>query len=112
MITPQCHEFASIFALLCYEFRFSLTSVAIFNEARLGRAMVTKKIEQGWVKAEMQINLENPAEALEILREIDADAKESKTWRLAAEAKTIQARQSNNDKRLSSKRPFHITKTH
>ena len=62
--------------------------------------MVTKKIEQGWVKAEMQINLENPAEALEILREIDADAKESKTWRLAAEAKTIQARQSNNDKRL------------
>ena len=61
---------------------------------------MTKKIEQGWVKAEMQINLENPAEALEILREIDADAKESKTWRLAAEAKTIQARQSNNDKRL------------
>ena len=62
--------------------------------------MVTKKIEQGWVKAEMQINLGNPDEALEILREIDADAKEPKTWRLAAEAKTVQARQSNNDKRL------------
>ena len=62
--------------------------------------MVTKKIEQGWVKAEMQINLGNPEEALEILREIDADAKEPKTWRLAAEAKTVQARQSNNDKRL------------
>ena len=62
--------------------------------------MVTKKIEQGWVKAEMQINLGNPQEALEILREIDADAKEPKTWRLAAEAKTVQARQSNNDKRL------------
>ena len=46
--------------------------------------MVTKKIEQGWVKAEMQINLGNPDEALEILREIDADAKEPKTWRLAA----------------------------
>ena len=100
MIASQYHEFVPIFTPLCSEFRFSLTSVAIFNEARLGRAMVTKKIEQGWVKAEMQINLENPAEALEILREIDADAKESKTWRLAAEAKTIQARQSNNDKRL------------
>ena len=61
---------------------------------------MTKKIEQGWVKAEMQINLGNPEEALEILREIDADAKEPKTWRLAAEAKTVQARQSNNDKRL------------
>jgi cyclophilin family peptidyl-prolyl cis-trans isomerase len=75
-------------------------SVAVFNETRLGRTMVTKKIEQGWVKAELQIKLEKPAEALEILREIDADAKQSKTWRLAAEAKTLQARQSNNDKRL------------
>ena len=62
--------------------------------------MVSKKIEQGWVKAEMQIKLEKPMEALEILREIDVDAKQSKTWRLAAEAKTIQARQAKNDKRL------------
>ncbi len=85
---------------MCTIFWFIQTSVAVFNETRLGSAMVTKKIEQGWVKAEMQINLENPVEALEILREIDVDAKESKTWRLAAEAKTIQARQSNNDKRL------------
>ena len=81
-------------------FLFSLISVAVFNETRLGRTMVTKKIEDGWVKAELQIKLEKPAEALEILREIDADAKQSKTWRLAAEAKTLQARQSNNDKRL------------
>ena len=62
--------------------------------------MVSKKIEQGWLKAEMQIKLEKPMEALEILREIDVDAKQPKTWRLAAEAKTIQARQAKNDKRL------------
>tara|TARA_B110000438_G_scaffold294642_1_gene336380 strand:- start:1939 stop:2934 length:996 start_codon:yes stop_codon:yes gene_type:complete len=62
--------------------------------------MVSKKIEQGWLKAEMQIKMENPAEALEILRETDVEAKESKTWKLAGEAKAIQARQSGNDKRL------------
>ena len=62
--------------------------------------MVSKKIEQGWLKAEMQIKMENPAEALEILRETDVEAKESKTWKLAGEAKVIQARQSGNDKRL------------
>ena len=62
--------------------------------------MASKKIEQGWLKAEMQIKLENPEEALEILREADVEASEPKTWRLAAEAKSIQARQSNNDKKL------------
>ena len=62
--------------------------------------MVSKKIEQGWLKAEMQIKLENPAEALEILREADVDATKPKTWRLAGEAKAMQARQANNDKRL------------
>ena len=61
---------------------------------------MSKKIEEGWTKAEMQIKLENPVEALEILREIDVDAKNSKTWRLAAEAKAIQARQSNNNRAL------------
>jgi cyclophilin family peptidyl-prolyl cis-trans isomerase len=62
--------------------------------------MVSKKIEQGWLMAEKQIKLENPVEALEILRETDVDATEPKTWRLAGEAKTMQARQSDNDKRL------------
>jgi peptidyl-prolyl cis-trans isomerase B (cyclophilin B) len=62
--------------------------------------MVSKKIEQGWEKAEIQIKQENPVKALEILRTADADATESKTWRLAGEAKAMQARQSNNDKRL------------
>ena len=62
--------------------------------------MPSKKIEQGWLKAEMQIQLENPLEALGILRESDADATQSKTWRLAGEAKALQARQSGNDKRL------------
>ena len=62
--------------------------------------MASEKIEQGWVKAEKQIRLENPAEALEILREIDVDAKESKTWRLAGDAKAMQARQSGNSRKL------------
>ena len=62
--------------------------------------MVSKKTEDGWLKAEMQIKLEKPEEALEILRDIDTDAKHSKTWRLAGEAKAIQARSSNNSKRL------------
>jgi len=62
--------------------------------------MPSKKIEQGWLKAEMQIQLDNPEEALEILRETDVDATQSKTWRLAGEAKALQARQSGNDKRL------------
>ena len=68
----------------CEVFRIYLTSVAVLNETRLGRFMVSKKIEQGWEKAEAQLDLENPVEALEILREIDADATHSKTWRLAA----------------------------
>ena len=62
--------------------------------------MPSKKIEQGWLKAEMQIQLENPQEALDILREADVDATQSKTWRLAGEAKALQARQSGNDKKL------------
>jgi len=61
--------------------------------------MVSKKIEEGWLKAEIQIKQENPEKALEILRKIDADAAESKTWRLAGEAKAMQARQSGNDKK-------------
>ena len=84
----------------CDVFRIYLTSVAVLNETRLGGFMVSKKIEQGWEKAEAQLDLENPVEALEILREIDADATHSKTWRLAAEAKVVQARQSNNNKGL------------
>ena len=62
--------------------------------------MPSKKIEQGWLKAEMQIQQDNPQEALDILREADVDATQSKTWRLAGEAKALQARQSGNDKRL------------
>ena len=62
--------------------------------------MVSKKIEEGWLKAEMQIKLEKPEEALKILREIDSEATQSKTWRLAGDAKAIQARQSNNSKHL------------
>ena len=62
--------------------------------------MPSKKIEYGWLKAEMQIQLENPQEALDILREADVDATQSKTWRLAGEAKALQARQSGNDKKL------------
>ena len=61
--------------------------------------MVSKKIEEGWLKAEIQIKQENPEKALEILRKIDADAAESKTWRLAGEAKAMQARQSGNEKK-------------
>ena len=62
--------------------------------------MPSKKIEQGWLKAEIQIQQDNPQEALDILREADVDATQSKTWRLAGEAKALQARQSGNDKRL------------
>ena len=62
--------------------------------------MPSKKIEQGWSKAETQIQQGNPQEALEILREADADATQSKTWRLAGEAKALQARQTGNNKRL------------
>lgn len=62
--------------------------------------MVSKKIEQGWLEAEKQMKLENPIGALEVLRKADADAGESKTWRLAGEAKVMLARLSNNDKRL------------
>ena len=62
--------------------------------------MPSKKIEYGWLKAEMQIQQDNPQEALDILREADVDATQSKTWRLAGEAKALQARQSGNDKRL------------
>ena len=62
--------------------------------------MPSKKIEYGWLEAEMQIQQDNPQEALDILREADADATQSKTWRLAGEAKALQARQSGNDKRL------------
>ena len=54
--------------------------------------MPSKKIEQGWLKAEIQLQSDNPKEALAILREADADATESKTWRLAGEAKALQAR--------------------
>ena len=76
------------------------SSVAVLNEARLGGLMPSKKIEQGWLKAEMQLQQDNPEEALKILRESDADATESKTWRLAGEAKAMQARQGGNNKRL------------
>ena len=62
--------------------------------------MPSKKIEQGWLKAEIQLQSNNPKEALAILRESDADATESKTWRLAGEAKALQARQEGNNKRL------------
>ena len=62
--------------------------------------MPSKKIEQGWSKAEIQIQQHNPKEALAILRESDADATNSKTWRLAGEAKALQARQEGNNKRL------------
>ena len=62
--------------------------------------MPSKKIEQGWLKAEIQLQSNNPKEALAILREADADATESKTWRLAGEAKALQARQEGNNKRL------------
>ena len=62
--------------------------------------MPSKKIEQGWSKAEIQIQQDNPQEALKILRESDADATQSKTWRLAGEAKALQARQEGNNKRL------------
>lgn len=83
---------------VCFE--YSSPSAAVLNETRLGGTMVSKKIEQGWEKAEIQIKQENPVKALEILRTADADATESKTWRLAAEAKAMHARQSNNDKRM------------
>ena len=82
------------------DFRSWLPSAAVLKETGLGRRMVSKKIEQGWVKAENEIKAENPVKALEILRTADADATESKTWRLAGEAKAMQARQSGNDKRL------------
>jgi len=75
-------------------------SVAVLNESRLGEPMPSKKIEQGWLKAEMQIQSGNPQEALEILREADADATQPKTWRLAGEAKAVQARKEGNSKRL------------
>ena len=83
---------------VCFE--YSSPSAAVLNETRLGGTMVSKKIEQGWEKAEIQIKQENPVKALEILRTADADATESKTWRLATEAKAMHARQSNNDKRM------------
>ena len=76
------------------------SSVAVLNEARLGGLMPSKKIEQGWLKAEKQIQQNNPQEALDILRETDADASNSKTWRLAGEAKALQARQGGNNKKL------------
>ena len=75
-------------------------SAAVLNETGLGGPMPSKKMEQGWLKAEMQIKQDNPEEALEILREVDADATDPKTWRLAGEAKAIQARQAGNSKRL------------
>ena len=62
--------------------------------------MASKKIEEGWVKAESLIKEEKAEEALELLREIDVDASEPKTWRLAADAKVQLAHQSGNDKRL------------
>ena len=62
--------------------------------------MPSKKIEQGWSKAETQIQQGNPQEALEILREADADATQPKTWRLAGEAKALQARLEGNSKKL------------
>jgi cyclophilin family peptidyl-prolyl cis-trans isomerase len=76
------------------------SSVAVLNEARLGGPMPSKKIEQGWLKAEKQIQQNNPQEALDILRETDADAANSKTYRLAGEAKALQARQAGNNKKL------------
>tara|TARA_B110000014_G_C20073646_1_gene560215 strand:+ start:101 stop:1216 length:1116 start_codon:yes stop_codon:yes gene_type:complete len=62
--------------------------------------MASKKVEEGWAKAESLIKAEKFEEALELLREVDVDASESKTWRLAAEAKAQLARKSGNDKRL------------
>ena len=62
--------------------------------------MASKKIEEGWAKVESLIKEEKLEEALEMLREVDVDASESKTWRLAADAKAQLARKSGNDKRL------------
>ena len=72
---------------------------------------MSKKIEDGWQKAEMQIKLEKPEEALKILREIDSEATQSKTWRLAGDAKAIQARQSNNSKKLFKEAVGHYEAT-
>ena len=83
---------------VCFDIQAS--SAAVLKETGLGGRMVSKKIEQGWLEAEKQIKLENPTGALEILRKADADAGEPKTWRLAGEAKAMQARQSKNDKKL------------
>jgi cyclophilin family peptidyl-prolyl cis-trans isomerase len=59
----------------------------------------------------MQIKLEKPEEALKILREIDSEATQSKTWRLAGDAKAIQARQSNNSKKLFKEAVGHYEAT-
>ena len=97
---PQCIDFSVKTSIQEVYFEYYPSSAAVLNETRLGGTMVSKKIEQGWEKAEIQIKQENPVKALEILRAADADATESKTWRLAGEAKAMHARQSNNDKRM------------
>ena len=69
--------------------------------------MASKKVEEGWAKAESLIKEEKAEEALELLREIDVDASESKTWRLAGDAKVQLAHQSGNNKRLFKEAVMH-----
>ncbi len=72
--------------------------------------MASDKISKGWDEAEKHLKNDKPQKALDILREVDAEATESKTWRIAGEAKVMLARKSDNNRKLFRESVSHFQK--